>query len=110
MEVTIKKGFLKDLKKVPKPVFEASDAVIDKLKSSTSLENSGLDHIKMEGQKKGENYYRIRIGEWRMGIEYVNPQIVVITILHRGTIYKNFHLAKKTKRRIFEPQRRKDIK
>ncbi len=63
MEVIIKKSYLKDLKKVPKAIFSASDTVIDKLKSSSSLENSGLDYIKMEGQKKGENYYRVRIGD-----------------------------------------------
>ncbi len=90
MEVIIKKSYLKDLKKVPKPIFIAADYVIDKLKSSTSLENSGVDCIKMEGQKKGENYYRIRIGDWRMGIEYVKPGIIIICILSRGTIYKKF--------------------
>lgn len=90
MEVIIKKSYLKDLKKVPNPVFVASDTVIDKLKSSTSLENSGLDYTKMEGQKKGENYFRIRIGDWRIGIQYLNPRIVIITILHRGMIYKKF--------------------
>ncbi len=90
MEVIIKKSYLKDLKKVPKPIFAASDFIIDKLKASTSLENSGVDYIKMEGQKKGENYYRIRIGDWRIGIEYVSPTIVIICILSRGTIYKKF--------------------
>ena len=78
------------MKKVPKPIFAASDTIIDKLRASTSLENSGVDYIKMEGQKKGENYYRIRINDWRMGIEYVNPKVVIICILSRGTIYKKF--------------------
>ncbi len=78
------------MKKVSKPIFAASDSIIDKLKSSTSLENSGVDYVKMEGQKKGENYYRIRLGDWRIGIEYVNPTIIIICILSRGTIYKKF--------------------
>lgn len=90
MEVTIKRSYLKDLKKLPRNVFVAADAVIDKLRSSASLENSGLDYVKMEGQRKGENYYRIRIGDWRIGIEYVNPETVVICILKRGDVYKHF--------------------
>ncbi len=90
MEVVLKKSYLKDLKKVPKPIFAAADSVIDKLKASTSLENSGVDYIKMEGQKKDENFYRIRIGDWRMGIEYVNPKTIIICLLSRGTIYKKF--------------------
>ncbi|MBX9782631.1 MAG: hypothetical protein K2X48_04970 [Chitinophagaceae bacterium] len=55
-----------------------------------SLESSGLDYKKMDGQKKGESYYRIRVGDWRIGLEYLHPKIIVITVLHRGTIYKKF--------------------
>ncbi|MDQ6814872.1 MAG: type II toxin-antitoxin system RelE/ParE family toxin [Bacteroidota bacterium] len=90
MEVVIKKSYIRNLKRVPKPIFLASDAVIDKLRAASSLERSGLDYIKMEGQRKGENYYRIRIGEWRIGIEYVNPTVIIICILSRGNIYKHF--------------------
>ena len=90
MEVIIKKGYLKDFKKAPRPIFVAADSVIDKLKTSTSLENSGVDYIKMEGQKRGENYYHIRVGNWRIGLEYVNPTVVIICILSRGNIYKHF--------------------
>lgn len=90
MEVTITKAFIKDLKTAPKPVQLAADAAIKKLMESASLQVSGLDYTKMEGQKKGESYYRIRIGVWRMGIEYIHPKVVVIRILARGTIYKHF--------------------
>jgi mRNA-degrading endonuclease RelE of RelBE toxin-antitoxin system len=88
MEIIIKKGYLKDLKKVPKTIFLASDATIDKLKASSSLEKSGVDYTTMDGQKKGENYYRIRTYDWRMGIDYVKPNIIIICILKRGDVYK----------------------
>ncbi len=90
MEVIIKKSYLKDLRKVPPPIFKAADSVIDKLKLSDSLESSGVDYTKMEGQRKGENYYRIRVGDYRMGIEYISPKVIVICILTRGNIYKHF--------------------
>ena len=90
MEVIIKKSYLKDLRKVPKTIFLACDSVIDKLRASSSLEDSGVDYIKMEGQKKGESYYRIRVADWRIGVEYVNPKIIIITILSRGNVYKHF--------------------
>jgi hypothetical protein len=60
MEVIIRKQYLKDLRKVPKPVFLAADAVISKLKKAESLSTSGLDHKKMHGEDKGENFYRHR--------------------------------------------------
>ena len=52
--------------------------------------DGSLDYTKMEGQRKGENYYRIRIGDWRMGMEYIHPKVIVLRILARGTIYKHF--------------------
>ncbi len=90
MEVIITKGYLKELAKLPKPVIVASDAVIDKLKAAKSLQNSGVHFEKMEGQKKGENYYRIRIGEYRIGVENINPKIIVLVIVKRNDIYKVF--------------------
>jgi len=90
MEVAIAKSFIKDMKSAFKPVQLAADAAIRKLMESKSLQASGLDSTKMEGQRKGENYYRIRIGDWRMGIEYIHPKVIVLRILSRGTIYKHF--------------------
>ena len=90
MEIIIRKQYLKDLRKVPKPVFIAAHAAITKLKESENLPTSGLDYKKIHGEKKGENFYRIRIGDWRIGVELVKPSIIVITILHRGVIYKQF--------------------
>ncbi|HTI08160.1 MAG TPA: type II toxin-antitoxin system RelE/ParE family toxin [Puia sp.] len=90
MEVTISRTFIKDLKTAPKPTQLAADAVIRKLIEAKSLQTSGVDYTKMEGQKKGENYYRVRVGDWRMGIEYMHPKLIVIRILARGTIYKHF--------------------
>ncbi|MEO5649089.1 MAG: type II toxin-antitoxin system RelE/ParE family toxin [Ginsengibacter sp.] len=90
MEVIIGKQYLKDLRKVPKYVLIAADAVIDKLKSAENLNKSGVDYTKMEGQKKNENYYRIRVGEWRIGVVLKTPSIIILTILSRGEIYKKF--------------------
>ena len=90
MEVTISRGFIKDIKSAPKPVQLAADAVIKKLIGAKSLQTSGLDHNKLEGQRKGENYYRIRIGDWRIGIEYVHPNVIILRLLIRGSIYKHF--------------------
>jgi len=90
VEVAISRSFIKDLKLAPKPIQLAADEAIKKLMASGSLQASGLDCTKMECQKKGENYYCIRIGDWRMGIEYVTPKIVILRILARGIIYKHF--------------------
>jgi mRNA interferase RelE/StbE len=90
MEVIISRSFLKDLKSKPKDVVVAIDKLILQLEAAPNLEKSGVDFTKMEGQKKGEHYYRIRLGMWRIGVEYINPKIIVIRILARGEVYRYF--------------------
>lgn len=90
MEVIFKKNFPKALKSTPKHIQEAVKEVIDKLVAAKNLESSGIDYIRMEGQRKGENIFRIRIGDWRIGAEFISPKITLITIITRGNIYKQF--------------------
>ncbi|CAN5599433.1 type II toxin-antitoxin system RelE/ParE family toxin [soil metagenome] len=91
MEVIIKKSFIKALKLTPKEIqSRVLEIITEVLPGADNLETSGLDYSKMEGQKKDERYYRIRVGNYRMGVENFNPTIIIITILHRGTIYKKF--------------------
>lgn len=95
MEIIITKSYIKDLAKLPKPVIVAADEIITKLRSAKSLQSSGVDFKKMEGQKKGEKYYRIRTGEYRIGIENINPKIIVLVIVKRESIYQVFPPKKK---------------
>jgi mRNA interferase RelE/StbE len=91
MEIEVKKSFVKSLKITPKHIQQAFQKIIlPKLIEASSIESSGLDFVKMSGIKKDENYYRIRVGEWRIGIEVKSPKIILITILSRGAIYKRF--------------------
>jgi mRNA interferase RelE/StbE len=90
MEVVIVKSFIKDIKNKPRYILHAMEKLIAQLEASPNLEKSGVDYCKMEGQQKEENYYRIRIGAWRVGIEYIHPKVIVIRILARGEIYRYF--------------------
>ncbi|TLV03531.1 type II toxin-antitoxin system RelE family toxin [Dyadobacter luticola] len=90
MEIIYKKRFLKDLKSIPAKAQLAIKSVLDSLRNSDSLETANVDYLKMEGQRPGGNYYRIRIGQYRMGIEYVHPDLVVIMVAVRGGFYNAF--------------------
>jgi len=90
MELILRNKFIKQVSKLPKEVQYAISKELNILELSESLESSGLDIKKMTGQKKNSNYYRIRVGDWRIGIEVDDPFVVVITILTRGDIYKKF--------------------
>jgi len=90
MEVIITKNYIKELGKLPKHIIALADEVIDKLYAAKSLQESGVDFTKLEGQKKEEKYYRIRVGDYRIGVNNINPKVLIITIIHRGAIYKKF--------------------
>ncbi len=86
MEVIVTKVFLKQLKHCPGYIQESARAILESLEAANNL-NDIPDIKKLKGY---EFYYRIRIGDYRIGMEHEKPKIVVMTILHRGTIYKKF--------------------
>ncbi|WP_439555403.1 type II toxin-antitoxin system RelE family toxin [Dyadobacter sp.] len=90
MEVIYKKKFLKDLQSLPPKTQLAVKEILDKLRQAPDLQAAGVDYAPMEGQRAGQNYYRIRVGSYRLGIEYVRPNVLVILIASRGSIYKYF--------------------
>lgn len=90
MVVEVRPRFEKELKRTPQPIQNEVKKVLLTLVASNSLAESGLAFKKMKGQRKTDSFYRIRIGDWRLGIQYLHPNVVVITILKRGDVYKHF--------------------
>jgi len=87
MVVEYRKRFLKELSKLPPPYAMAiEDFVFDQLPSSDSLEEIGKIE-KMTGYK---NYYKVRFGDYRIGLKREDTMIVVETVRHRREIYKFF--------------------
>ena len=86
MEIIITKAFEKQLKSVPKYIRESAIVVLEVLETAKNVTEI-KDLKKLSGYT---NYYRIRIGNYKMGLQIINPKIIVVTILHRGTVYKVF--------------------
>lgn len=85
MEVIFANSYLKDLRSLPKHIIAAADEVVDSLHNAKSLQESGVDYKKMKGEK---DYYRIRIGSYRIIAKYINPQIILLLVAGRGDVYK----------------------
>jgi mRNA interferase RelE/StbE len=88
MIVRFDKSFVKALDKVKdKTVLKRIESTIYKAELAESIDQ--LSNIK---KLIGFNvYYRIKIGDYRIGFELINPnEIRLITILHRKDIYKKF--------------------
>lgn len=89
MVVKFKPSFFKELNALPLNVKKDVDECIIKLSSASNLKDSNVDYKKMKG-KRNENFYRIRIGKYRIGCRFIQPDILLMTIMHRGEIYKHF--------------------
>ncbi|KAA0992589.1 type II toxin-antitoxin system RelE family toxin [Dyadobacter aurulentus] len=86
MEVVYKRKFLKEISKLSPKIQSGVKVILDRLKEASDLESSGIDYVFIAGQKAGQNYYRIRVGNYRIGIEYVRPDVIVILIASRGDV------------------------
>lgn len=88
MKVSVWKSFEKDVLKITDSKLATQlSAAINKLESCQSL--SEIPNVK-KMQAKG-NYYRIRIGQHRLGLRLDGSDaVVLLRFMHRKDIYKNF--------------------
>jgi len=89
MEVIAQKRFLKELEKSPPQIQKQFRNLSELLKVTNKL--SKIPNLKkMVGY---EEYYRIRLGGWRVGLRYEDGVIKIIhlmTIGPRGDLFKKF--------------------
>ena len=87
MKVKIKKKFLKELSKLPIEYADTiEEFVFDKLQTYNNLSEIG----KVEKVTGYKNYFKIRFGDYRVGIKKENNIIMIETVKHRKEIYKYF--------------------
>jgi len=87
MTINYEKSFLKDIQKLnDKKVATKLKSLIEEFEQIPNLQN--ITNIK---KLKGfEIYYRLKIGNYRLGFSYQDNQIDLIRFLHRKDIYKLF--------------------
>ena len=87
MKVAYEAAFLRDLKRVrSKKVRRRVQRVIEEVKKA-SAPHEILGLTKLRGY---ETFYRIRVGDYRIGIEIVDDTIIFVRFLHRRDIYRYF--------------------
>ena len=87
MKVKFEARFAKDLRaiKTPKHLIKIKE-IINACKAAHDL--SELNQIKkLQGY---DSFYRIRVGDYRVGVEIVGDEIIFTRFLHRKDIYKYF--------------------
>jgi len=87
MKVLYKKTFLKDIERLPS---DARDIVyhdaFEVIPALTAIQK----HERLRKLSGYKNFYRIRIGSYRIGIELRDDTVVFYRVLHRKEIYRYF--------------------
>jgi len=87
MKVEVQKSFEKDITKVKQRELAIKVlAVINSLKTYQKLS----EIPKLKKINANDNYYRIRIGEYRIGLKVDNETLILLRFMNRKDIYKYF--------------------
>ncbi len=87
MELEFRDSFLKDANRIKeKRMKKKIAAVIAEIKAASSL--SGIRNLKK--MESSENYYRVRIGDYRIGVKLQGKKLVFLRCLTRKDIYRYF--------------------
>ncbi len=87
MNVEFRKSFEKDLRKIrDETLLQRIQAAIEEVENAENIgEISNLKKLKADG-----DYYRIRVGDYRIGLTIVDDVIIFIRTLQRKDIYRYF--------------------
>ncbi len=87
MKVEFRDSFLKDLKSVKdKAILKKVKEIIETVENAHTL--SGIPNLK---KLKGQQYYfRLRVGDYRLGFAMKNEAVIFVRFLNRKDIYKYF--------------------
>ena len=88
MQIEYRQLFLKDLKKLKKqPIYQrVFELAFEILPNVSELKDIG----NIKALKGSSNRYRIRIGNYRIGIELSGEKIEIMRVLHRREFYRYF--------------------
>jgi mRNA interferase RelE/StbE len=87
VKIEFRKSFERDLRKIKDgATLQRIQAVVEAVESVKSLSDlSGIKKLKAEG-----SYYRIRVGDYRIGLSLNGDILVFVRLLPRREIYRYF--------------------
>jgi mRNA interferase RelE/StbE len=87
LRIEYRKRFLKDLSKIPSKARNQIEQLA--FEELPSLENR-TSSKKIEKLKGYPNYFKIRIGNYRIGLKFERNRFILERVLHRKEIYRYF--------------------
>ncbi|HEY88267.1 MAG TPA: type II toxin-antitoxin system RelE/ParE family toxin [Thermoflexia bacterium] len=87
MKVEFKRSFVKDLERVRhKGLKKRVKQIITQIEEKQTLQEIG----NVKRLRGGERYYRIRMGDYRLGLMLEEDMVIFVRFLHRKDIYRYF--------------------
>jgi mRNA interferase RelE/StbE len=87
VKVEFRESFAKDLKGIKdKSLLKRAQEIIEAVEKTDSL----TDIINLKKLKGGGNYFRMRVGDYRVGVTLENDTVIFVRFLDRKDIYKYF--------------------
>ena len=87
MKTAFKASFLKAIEKIRDQQFKSEVAqVIEKVEAAHDLRNFA-NLKKLKGHRK---HYRIKIGDYRLGLKIIDDVVFFVDLANRKDIYKHF--------------------
>lgn len=87
MKVIFKSSFLKDLGKIKDRALAVRvKKVIESIEQAATLQ----EIASLKSLKGSTGYYRIRVGDYRIGLCFDGETIVLVRFLHRKEVYRYF--------------------
>ena len=87
MRVEFKESFAKDLKGIKdKGILKRVKELIEAVERVDSL----VEMPNLKKLKGGGNYFRLRVGDYRVGISLEDDTVILVRFLNRKDIYKYF--------------------
>jgi mRNA interferase RelE/StbE len=87
MKVEFRESFTKDLRKI------GEKSVLRKVEQVIKIAERADEPSEIPGLKKlvgAGNYFRVRIGDYRIGVTIATGGITFVRILHRKEVYRYF--------------------
>jgi mRNA interferase RelE/StbE len=87
LKVEFRRSFIKDLERVrDKGIKERVSQTIERAEEAETLQEIG----NVKRLRGGERYYRIRLGDYRLGLILEGDTVIFVRLLHRKDVYRYF--------------------
>ena len=87
MNVRFRSSFKKDLKRIKDPaLLDQVNLAIEEVKAAESI-SAIRNLLKLKGYQE---LYRIRVGNYRIGLRVTDEEVIFVRLLHRREIYRFF--------------------